>query len=366
MALHELLAAKRDDIMLRWKVQVQGTLVPESMPTFELIDHLPEFLGEILAALRADSGLTSVGPSPDDSPSAAGHGEQRLRLGFSLDSVVREYGALRTAIVTTAIDAGVQVTFRELQVVFDSIITGVAHAVSEYTHQRDAELLRHANEHFAFIAHELRNPLGSARMAFELLKKKGEIPAEGHAVGALERGLQQTSDLIDQTLKVARVASGIDLRREWTTLRTLLEEAGVVAFSEAELKGVELRLTIETDERVNLDQRLVRSALGNLVRNGVKYTPSGGVVQVRAQIANGRAVLEVEDSCGGLPPGKVEEAFAPFVRLDNQQSGFGLGLAIAKQAVDAHGGSIRIQNLPGKGCVFVLELPATVEASSSG
>ena len=61
--------------------------------------------------------------------------------------------------------------------------------------------------------------------------------------------------------------------------------------------------------------------------------------------------------CGGLPPGKVEEAFAPFVRLDSRQSGFGLGLAIAKQAVDAHGGSIRVQNMPGKGCVFVLELP---------
>ncbi|HEV8112624.1 MAG TPA: sensor histidine kinase [Planctomycetota bacterium] len=364
MALHDLLAVKRDEIMQRWKAQVQGTLVPESMPTFELIDHLPEFLGEILAALREDSGLTSIGPSPKDSPSAAGHGEQRLRLGFSLDSVVREYGALRTAIVTTAIDEGVQVTFRELQVVFDCIITGVAHAVAEYTRQRDAELLRHANEHFAFVAHELRNPLASARVAFELLKQMGQFPA-GHAVRALERGLQQSSELVDQTLKLARVTSGIDLRREWTTLETLLEDAGVLALPEAEAKGVELRLSVETDEKVNLDQRLVRSALSNLVRNGVKYTPSGGVVQVRAQIADGRAVLEVEDCCGGLPAGKVEEAFAPFVRLDNQQSGFGLGLAIAKQAVDAHGGSIRIQNLPGKGCVFVLELPVAEEERSS-
>src|SRR5688572_23146743 len=142
MALHELLAARRDEIMLRWRAQVQGTLVPEAMPAFELIDHLPAFLGEIRAALRADSGLTSVGPSPEDSTTAAAHGEQRLRLGFSLDSVVREYGALRTAIVTTAVEAGVEVTFRELQVVFDSVITGIAHAVSEYANQRDTELLR--------------------------------------------------------------------------------------------------------------------------------------------------------------------------------------------------------------------------------
>lgn len=363
MALHELLAAKRADIMERWKAQVQGTVVPESLPAFELINHLPQFLDEILAALREDAGLSSVGPSPDESSTAAGHGEQRLRLGFSLDAVVREYGDLLKAIVSTAIDAGVEVNFRELQVVFDSIVTGIAHAVSEYAHQRDAELLRHANEHFAFIAHELRNPLASSMMAFQLLKEQGVLPAQGHAVGALERGLQQTSELIDQTLKVARVASGIELRREWTTLKTLLDDAALGASPEAEAKGVELRLILETDERVQLDRRLVRSALGNLVRNGVKYSSRGGVVEVRAQIANGRAVLEVEDCCGGLPPGKVEEAFAPFVRLDHQQSGFGLGLAIAKQAVDAHGGSIRVQNLPGKGCVFVLELPVEVRPS---
>ncbi len=69
-------------------------------------------------------------------------------------------------------------------------------------------------------------------------------------------------------------------------------------------------------------------------------------------------VIEIEDCCGGLAPGQVEKAFAPFARLDARESGFGLGLAIAKQAVDAHGGSIRVQNLSGKGCIFVLELPA--------
>jgi signal transduction histidine kinase len=69
--------------------------------------------------------------------------------------------------------------------------------------------------------------------------------------------------------------------------------------------------------------------------------------------------VEVEDTCGGLPPGRVEEAFAPFVRLDHahDQPGFGLGLAIAKQAVDAHGGTLRVQNLPEKGCIFCIELP---------
>ncbi|MEO6462992.1 MAG: RsbRD N-terminal domain-containing protein, partial [Candidatus Eisenbacteria bacterium] len=141
MALHQMLADQRDEVMLRWNGQVRGTLAPEAMPALELTDHLPEFLDEIVSALRSDAGLASRGPLPEVSATAAGHGAQRLRLGFSLDAVVREYGALRDAIVQTTRDAGAQLTDRELQVLFDVTVSGIAHAVSEYTHQRDAELV---------------------------------------------------------------------------------------------------------------------------------------------------------------------------------------------------------------------------------
>jgi signal transduction histidine kinase len=359
MPLHEVLATRLDEVMRRWRAVVGESLLPTRMPTFELTNHIPEFLDEIVAALRVRAGLVPVGPSPEQSDTASGHGIQRLRLGFSLDSVVREYGALRDAIVGTAREAGTDLTFSELQVLFDVTITGIAHAVTTYTHQRDAELLRQANEHFAFIAHELRDPLSSATLAFHLLKD--QLPAASRPVAALERGLQRTSELVDQTLKAARVASGIGLRRERTTLRALFDDVELGAAAEAQSKGVTLKVEIVHDEPIELDVRLVRSALGNLLRNGVKYTSPGSTVVLRGRIANGRAVIEIEDCCGGLPPGKVEAAFAPFVRLDERQGGFGLGLAIAKQAVDAHGGSIRVQNLPHKGCVFVLELPIAAD-----
>ncbi len=357
MALHEVLAAKRSDVLLRWMAQVRGSLAPEAMPPLELVNHIPEFLDEVVSALRMDAGLPPHGPSPEQSTTAAGHGAQRLRLGFSLDSVVREYAALREAVVDSAKEFRSPPTFRELHVLFDTMITGIAHAVTEYARQRDAELLRHANEHFAFIAHELRNPLSSAMTAFNLLKSKGQLPTEGRSVGALERGLLRTNELIDQTLQIARVASGIELRRQATTLKALFDDVEFSAISDAEAKGVAIQSVVENDQRLAIDTRLVRSALGNLLQNAVKYTSHGSAVELRGSVANGRAVIEVEDCCGGLAPGKVEEAFTPFVRIDNSQSGFGLGLAIAKQAVDAHGGSIRVQNLPGKGCIFILELP---------
>jgi signal transduction histidine kinase len=359
MALHDVLARRRTEVVERWKLAVRGTLAPDAMPHTELVDHIPQFVDEIIAALRKDAGLDAGAPSPEQGATAAGHGAQRLRLGFSLDSVVREYGALRDAIIAEGSAGPEPLTLREVQVLFDGIVKGIAHAVSAYARQRDAELQRQANEHFAFIAHELRNPLSNASLAFQVLKSAGALPNEPHSVAALERGLARASELIEQTLEIARVGSGVELQRTWTTLADLIEDAELGADAEAKARGVELRISVEHDERMHVDVRLVRSALSNLIRNAIKYTAPCTVVHVRGRALNGRVVMEVEDACGGVDPVRVEAAFAPFVRLNREEKGFGLGLAIAKQAADAHGGSIRVQNMPGAGCIFVIELPTT-------
>ena len=356
--LHDVLYDNRDRVMHTWVALVRGTIAPESMPAIELIDHLPKFLVEVIAALRTEAGEPVELELDEHAETARGHGEQRLRLGFSLDSVVREYGALRDAIVSTARELGANPTFHEMQCVFDSTISGIARAVSEYTRQRDAEQQRLHNEHIAFIAHELRNPLASATTAHEILKMQGSIPLDARAGIALARGLLSMQELIDHALSVSRVASGIELHREPVRLSDLLAEAEMVAAGEADGRNIQIHLHVEQDVTLQIDRRLMRSALNNIVRNAVKYTERGTQVDIRSKVDAGHVVIEVEDACGGLPPGKVEGVFAPFVRLTTREPGFGLGLAIAKQAIDAHGGTIRVQNLPGKGCVFVLELPA--------
>jgi signal transduction histidine kinase len=315
---------------------------------------MPEFLDEIIAALDPGSADSAA---KDAKASAADHGVQRLRLGFSLDAVVREYGALRDAIIDTAREAGVVLTFAELQIVFDRVIDGIAEAVAEYTHARDAELVRHSNEHFAFIAHELRSPLSAAMLAHQQLQRSGALATQSRAGLALERGLRRTSELIDQTLKVARVASGIELRRDSTTLAAIFDDVEMIVNAQAEAKGVSVRVVLTDDGPVDLDVRLVRSAVGNLVQNAIKYTHADSTVELRGSKKDGLVVIEIEDRCGGLDPGQATTAFSPFVRFDTAQTGFGLGLAIAKQAVDAHGGTMRVQDLPGTGCIFVLELP---------
>jgi signal transduction histidine kinase len=357
-ALHEILSARRSEVIETWRGIVEGEIVPEGLARAELVDHLPRFLAEVIAALRSADGLPTSVPAPDETQTAAGHGLQRLRLGFSLDAVVREYGALRDAIVVTARAAQITPSFEETQCLFEATITGIADAVSEYTRQRDAELQRQHNEHVAFLAHELRNPLASATMALELLK--GHLPPELKATYALQRGVSRMQELIDHALQVARTASGVTLRPEPTRLSTLLADAELAASAEAEAHGISLRVEVEADVELAVDVRLITSALNNLVRNAVTYSHRGGLVEVRGRGCAERVTIEVEDACGGLAEGMVEAAFAPFMRLDRAEPGFGLGLAIAKQAVDAHGGSIRVQNLPGCGCIFVLEIPVAL------
>jgi len=137
MALHELMDARRGEILNRWMEQVRGTLAPEAMSHLELVDHMPDFLAELLHALRHDHG--GAPPVERETPASAVHGEHRLRLGFSLDAVVREYGALIDAIIATARNASHDPSTRELQVLFDFTVGGIARAVSEYTTQRSRQ-----------------------------------------------------------------------------------------------------------------------------------------------------------------------------------------------------------------------------------
>jgi signal transduction histidine kinase len=142
-----------------------------------------------------------------------------------------------------------------------------------------------------------------------------------------------------------------------------------VVVTETEVDAAAKGLWVERDLAPGLeidgDRRLLRSVLTNLVRNAVKFSAPGGAVRVRARRAEGRVSLEIEDSCGGLPPGATDDLFAPFRQRGADRSGFGLGLAITKQAVEAHQGAIQVHSLPGKGCVFMVSFPAPGDLAPS-
>lgn len=360
MSLQEVLVAHRPAVMERWLDEVRGTLHPETVPRVELIDHLPKFLDHVIRVLAQETG------SDDGVDIAEQHGGQRLALGFSLDSVVREYGAMRAAILAAAVEHRIALTARDLEVIFHCIVDAIAGAVSEYSRQRDAELQRQATEHFAFIAHELRNPLSSSLLALSSLHSRGRLDRTDRTVQVLDRGLRAVGEMIDHSLRIARFGTGPDLTPEPVQLRKLLDDTVAAVALSAEAKEITLEVAVDGELELLVDVRLIQSALSNLVRNAIKFTHHAGKISIRSKATPSRATIEIEDACGGLPEGDVERMFSPFVQLGAgaaRGDGFGLGLAIARQAISAHGGNLRVQNLPKHGCIFVLELPAAPPAS---
>jgi hypothetical protein len=209
----------------------------------------------------------------------------------------------------------------------------------------------------AFIAHELRNPLGAASVAMKLLRETGEIDGSRmHDI--VERSLARLTNLVDEVLVAQSLEAGIEPHRSRLTLAELLSETELDAQPGAQQKGVTLEILGSLALEVQGDRRLLVSALTNLVRNAVKFTPKGGRVAVRASVEGDWLRIEVEDGCGGLPADvDTDELFRPFVQRGSDRRGLGLGLAIARQAIEAHGGRVIVENRPGCGCVFGFLVP---------
>jgi hypothetical protein len=102
---------------------------------------------------------------------------------------------------------------------------------------------------------------------------------------------------------------------------------------------------------------MLSAAIANLLQNAFKFTRAAGHVSLAAHAESDRIFIDVQDECGGLPPGKTEELFLPFKQRSSDRSGVGLGLSISRRCVEANGGKLRARDLPGTGCIFTIDLP---------
>ena len=350
--LAALLKLRRQDLIDRWSAATKRENTVDPLPQTELIDHIPRFVDELIIALYPE-----VVPLPSLGEIALEHGAQRLGLGFNVAEVVREYGTLHRCIIEVADEAREPITTHDQLVIARWLNTGIANALSQYVNDRDAELHRQSAEHLGFIAHEIRNPLSSVTMAFRLLQK-GLLAQGGRATDLLERNLRRVVDVIDNALHHASLNMGVAPKPEAVRVRRFLEELEQDCGAEAQAKDIEIVVGVAEDLTIEADPRLLHSALSNLLQNALKFSQPSSAIHVRARRDEGQVLIEIEDTCGGLPPGRAEDLFRPLVQRGKDQTGFGLGLSISRQAAQAHNGTLRVRDLPGKGCVFTLELPA--------
>jgi signal transduction histidine kinase len=174
----------------------------------------------------------------------------------------------------------------------------------------------------------------------------------------LERSLIGLRTLVDRSLADVRVAAGMPPRHELVSLAGFIDQMGISALLEARARECKLTVSgVEERLAIDVDRDILLSALGNLLQNAFKFTQHGTEVSLRAYSVADRVLIEVEDHCGGLPPGSVAQMFLPFTQSGADRSGLGLGLAICRRSVEANNGVLRVRDMPGSGCVFTIDLP---------
>lgn len=205
----------------------------------------------------------------------------------------------------------------------------------------------------AGIAHEVRNPLGGIELFGGLLREDLEEsdPRRKH-IDKILKELKVLARTVNDFLDFAR-HQPIETRQ--VGVADLLADVISISEHDAGPSGVTLELAADPNLSAELDPDALKRAVLNLVRNAIQASPPGGRVRVAAHRESGALVLEVDDQGPGVPASKRSEIFQPF--FTTKEKGTGLGLALAKRAVDAHRGTIRVEEPAGGGARFVIELP---------
>jgi signal transduction histidine kinase len=370
--LHEFLTDNRADLIERCRLKVAQRSASRVRPA-ELTHGIPLFLDQLIKTLQVEQTAEPMksrrvsGPAGGGSPvsselgtTAALHGRELLQQGFTVDQVVHDYGDLCQAITDLAFERNAPIAIDEFRTLNRCLDNGIAEAVTEYAYQRNSAMTNTGaqalHERLGFLAHELRNLLHTATLAFTAIKA-GSVGVTGSTGAVLERSLIGLRTLVDRSLADVRVAAGIPPRHELISLAEFVGQIGISALLEARAR--ECKFTVShVDERlaVDVDRDILLSALGNLLQNAFKFTEHGSEVSLHAYAIADRILIDVEDHCGGLPAGSVERMFLPFTQDSEDRSGLGLGLAICRRSVEANNGVLRVRDVPGTGCVFTIEL----------
>jgi signal transduction histidine kinase len=216
------------------------------------------------------------------------------------------------------------------------------------------------------VSHELRTPLAHIKGYVELLEEEelGDLTLEqAKAMTVIGRATVRLGQLIEDLIAFSTASrEGMDLKLEPISMVELALDIIDRSKPKAAQEGVKLRLSIDKSiPLIQVDVDKFSWVLYQLLDNAIKFTPEGGDVKLWAEHVSGIVTVAVSDTGIGIPSGKIDEIFQPFHQLDSSAtrrfSGTGLGLALVKQIVDAHGSKIVAESMEKKGSTFRFDLP---------
>lgn len=252
----------------------------------------------------------------------------------------------------------------ELQASLVCFVRDVSTARSRERFQRDL---------ISTTTHDLRGPLGSIRLSAEMLTGMLELKSKPHEIAIrVQSSAQGALHMIDEFLSARRIEEGtLILRPKVQPLQPLIDDVladfAPIALSR-KLELVHRTTGSDTPAEITVDGPAMKRVLANLVGNALKFTPSGGTVEVGARSSTTGVDIFVSDTGPGMAPHEVASLFERFVRLEkhHEVSGTGLGLFVVKSVVQAHGGTVRVSSELGKGTTFTLVLPRTPPVNERG
>lgn len=314
-------------------------------------DLFRETPGEVIFRLRTNAALFLGG---------LGATAAALLLGFLLArSLTRPLIDLRRAaeaIAGGAFDRRVELRARDELGALAEAFNHMGEALARAQHLR--------RQMTADIAHELRTPASIILGHLDALEE-GALPPSAETLAVLRGEAERLARLIEDLGVLAHADAGeLALERTPTALDEVLERALAAHQAQAAARGIHFALAVEGPlPALAVDAGRMEQVFGNLLANALRYAPDGGVIAVGAAPAAGTLRLWVRDSGPGIPPQEQERVFERFYRADparrRQDGGAGLGLAIARSLVRAHGGDLRLDSAPGQGATFTVELPLT-------
>ncbi len=281
--------------------------------------------------------------------------------GFTVSQVVHDYGDVCQAITELAVEMNAPISTEDFRTLNRCLDDAIAGAVTEYGRERnqstlDGETAR-GSERLGFLAHELRNLLNTAILAFEVLKTGNvgvagstgdRAPSQPHGITRAHRSLARRGPS-----HAGRPESGAIPRCPDSSKNSRRPQR-----LEANARGIRLTvMPVEDGVAIEADRQILAAVVGNLLQNAFKFTRPRTTVTLRVGASAERVLIEIEDECGGLPVGNVNELFRPFEQRSVDRTGLGLGLAFSRWGAEANNGRIYARNLPERGCVFTVDLP---------
>jgi signal transduction histidine kinase len=352
--LRDFIASHREQILAQARLRFEGRLGPLTDQS-ELTHGLPVFLDQLREALRR---VSSCEPVDHDAiqMSAGEHGNELFHRGASVAQLVHDYGDLGQVIRSLADAERTTIAVDEAQTLGFCIDDAIAGAVAVYAGHRERTISDEGSRRLGAVAHEMRGELNDAIMAFASIRKGVSAPS-GSTSAILDRSLMRLHALIDRSLADVRLDLGTQ-NAERVLVWEVIEELEIGASMIARARGV-LFVVTSVDETVvvQADRQILAAAVADLLQKAFKFTRPGKTVFLKASTTPRRVLIEVEDQCGGLSSEDAVNLMQTVFEGGRPRERLGHGLPMCVRAVNAVGGELRVDVVPGRGCIFTIDLP---------